>query len=91
MSCILPLPEDFDQRLIEAGLKHVYYLFPGSHKTLEQVNITALERMNLYYLQKQLVDMIEVLHKTPPDSKDVFDLAWERIKVLLHDYCKYQP
>ena len=73
----------FAERLAEAGRDHIYW----KKGTEECVNLEALERMNLHYLQRRLLmEVGEILRTNPAVVED--DVA-NKTNTLLHQYSEF--
>lgn len=76
----------FDQRVAHAGIRHVFYEEThGPHPFKEHVNIVALARMNLYVLQKDLLEQFGIISQKGPMAMD--SEAARNVRRLLHEYC----
>jgi hypothetical protein len=73
----------FYEALSDAGYPHVYW----KDKTHSCVNLEAVERMNLCFLQKKLLDKVAILGR----PKEMTDETANQISELLHQYCKLIP
>jgi hypothetical protein len=83
----------FHDSLIKAGWRHLYWkkdvkTFPCQKEDIVTfMNLEALERMNLHFLRKQLLD--DVANYIFPKSK-TDDMA-KKVSESLHQYCKLVP
>jgi len=66
-----------------------YYGGWGEKKPTTYVNFEALERMNLHFLQRQLLDKVAIYVGSGPGNKT--NEAAEEISKSLHQYCKLVP
>lgn len=83
----------FHDSLIEAGWRHLYWkkdmkTFPYQKEDIVTfMNLEALERMNLHFLRKQLLD--DVANYICPKGKT--DELAKKVSKSLHQYCKLVP
>ena len=61
----------------------------GKKKLFTCVNLEALEKMNLHFLQRQLLDKVAIYVGSGPGNKT--NEAAEEISKSLHQYCKLVP
>ena len=77
----------FNYRLGAAGSIHIFYTANNLRfrKPVKCINLVALQRMSLHYLQKELVDEAQNIIKT--NSMD--EASARNVRSLLHEYCKF--
>jgi hypothetical protein len=77
---------DFNCRIGAAGSPHIFYLANNRlfRKPIKCVNLIALQRMNLHFLQKELVDEAQGIIR----NNCMDEAAARKVRTLLHEYCK---
>lgn len=79
--------EDFNHRIVQYGAKHLFYTHEDKESKLaiySNVNFVALQRMNIYFLQRRLANKTAgILAQGTMRDEDA-----ECARKLLHQLCK---
>ena len=84
--CQIDQGDDFGRRIAVAGSPHIFYTLPHRYQEpVKCVNLVALQRMNMHFLQKELSDKAtNIMSKGSMDETTAGE-----VRKLLHEYCKF--